>query len=386
MTPQRIYIGEYANYFVTNGEAWTHDNNKLSKYAIPEKVTNEGAAGHPYGYVIGESGALYMLTGDNTLFKKIADGVKLVGAYWDWAVVVFRDNTTATFKAGVQYSTLALFSPSKIVQVSAAHRIIMRCEDGSVWEFDWSAIPWKSGVVWYKTAATLAAMQPRKVALTGPATWITTSRLFFSAAIVNGVVYAWGDSGGAKYFGWTGAFTPKVVSGPAKMTIVEASDHTLHAIDAEGFAYGQGGLGVGFVGDGRKEPEVIATGGWPDMVVKTFVKTFVKLNDRKYDTIAPGSSYKFRNALKEVGSTWNFFGYPKFGLDMTGIRPADDSSAVGLFASATPQRRDIPAELIPKTTAELKASGYPPPEFEPVPEPRKVVALLYDDGTWEDVE
>lgn len=121
------------------------------------------------------------------------------------------------------------------------------------------------------------------------------------------------------------------------------------------------------------------------MVVKTFVKTFVKLNDRKYDWIAPGSSYKFRNALHETIGVWNFFGYPKFGLDMTGIRPQDDSSAVGLFASATPQRRDIPTELIPKTTAELKASSYPPPEFEPV-HVRKVVALLYDDGTWEDVE
>lgn len=385
MTPDKIYIGEYANYFIKDGEVFTHDNNKLSKYAIPEKVIQEGAAGHPYGYVIGESGALYMLTGDSTLFKKIADGVKLVGAYWNWCVVIFKDNSTAVFKDGTQYSTLAMFSASKIVQVSAAHRIIMRCEDGSVWEFDWSAIPWKSGLTWTKTAGTLAAMQPKKVVLPGPATWITTSRLFFSAAIVDGVVYAWGDAYASRYFGWTGSFAPKVVSAPAKMTMVEASDHTLHAIDTEGFAYGMGGLGLGFVGDGRKESEVVATGGWPDMVVKTFVKTFVKLNDRKYDWIAPGSSYKFRNALKEVGSTWNFFGYPKFGLDMTGIRPQDDSSAVGLFASAVPMRRDIPDVLVPKTTAELKASGYPPAEFKPVPV-RKAIAILYDDKTWENPE
>lgn len=384
MTPDKIYIGEYANYFIKDGEVFTHDNNKLSKYAIPEKVIQEGAAGHPYGYVIGESGKLYMLLGDNTTVTVIADKVKLVSAYWNWCVVVFTDGTIATYKDGVKYSSL--LSPGNVVQVRAAHRIVYRTADGSVYELDWSDIPWKSGLTWTKMAVVLAAMSPRKVALPGAASWITTSRLFFSAAIVNGVVYAWGDSFAAKYFGWTGAFAPKIVSAPAKMVVVEASDHTLHAIDTEGFAYGQGGLGLGFVGDGRKEAEVLSTGGWPDMVVKTFVKTFVKLNDRRYDWIAPGSSYKFRNALKEVGSTWNFWGYPKFGLDMTGIRPQDDSSAVGLFASAVPMRRDIPSELIPKTTAELKASGYPPPEFEPLPEPRKVVALLYDDGTWENPE
>lgn len=393
MKPTHIGIGEYSNYFVNaEGEVFTHNNNKLSKYAIPEKVL-WGAAGHPYGYVIGESGKLYMLLGDNTTVTKIAEDVIDVAAYWNWAVVLFKDGSLATYKDGVRFSALASLTGatpllSKVVQLSAAHYIILRCEDGTVWQLDWSSTPWKSGTTWYKSAAVMAALIPKQVVLPGKATWITTSRLFFSAAIVDGVVYAWGDSFAAKYFGWTGAFTPKVVSAPAKMTMVEASDHTLHAIDVDGFLYGQGGLGVGFVGDGRKESEVVATGGWPDMVVKTFVKTFVKISDRVFDMIARGTSYKFRNAARETNGIWDWWGYGKFGLDMTGIRPQDDSSYVGAISNGTPMRREIPDTLVPKTTAELKASGYPPAE-SPAPEPpvpvRKAIATLYDDGTWENI-
>lgn len=387
MKPTHIGIGEYSNYFVNaEGEVFTHNNNKLSKYAIPEKVS-WGAAGHPYGYVIGESSNLYMLLGDNTTVTKVATDVKLVDAYWDWAVVVGNDNSVTLYQKGIKYCTLARIA-DEIVQVASAHDIVVRTKDGSVWEYEWSQVPWKSGIVWQKTATVLATMLPKPVLLSGPATWITSSRLFFSAAIVDGVVYAWGDSFAAKYFGWTGAFAPKVVSAPAKMKIVEASDHTLHAIDVDGFLYGQGGLGVGFVGDGRKESEVVATGGWPDMVVKTFVKTFVKISDRVFDMIARGSSYKFRNAARETSGIWNWWGYGKFGLDMTGIRPQDDSSYVGAISNGTPMRREIPDTLVPKTTAELKASGYPPAE-SPAPEPpvpvRKAIATLYDDGTWENI-
>lgn len=382
MTPNRIYIGEYANYFIKDGEVFTHDNNKLSRYAVPEKVINDGAAGHPYGYVIGESGTLYMLLGDNTTVTKVAAGVKLVSAYWDWCVVVFKDGTIATYRAGVRYSTLV--NPGNVVQVAAAHRIVVRTDDGKVWEYDWSSTPWKSGAVWYKSASVLASIQPKQVVLPGKATWVTTSRLFFSAAIVDGVVYAWGDSYAARYFPAGFGVKPIIVPATGKMTMVEASDHNLHAIDTDGFAHGQGGLGVGFVGDGRKEQEVIDTGGWPNMVVKTFQTSFVKISDRKFDWIAPGSSYKFRMAMREIDGTWNFFGYPKFGLDMTGYRPADDTTTVGLFASAKPMRREIPDQLIPKTSVELKTMGYPTAEYEPKPT-RKAIATLYDDGTWENI-
>jgi hypothetical protein len=390
MTPDRIYIGEYANYFIKDGEVFTHDNNKLSKYAIPEKVINDGAAGHPYGYVIGESGTLYMLLGDNTTVTKVATGVKLVSAYWNWCVVVFSDNSIGIYKDGVKFSTLPFFSPSKIIQVRAAHYIIMLLEDGTVWQFDWSSTPWKSGAVWYKSASVLASMQPKQVSLPGKATWVTTSRLFFSAAIVNGLVYAWCDSFGARYLGTGFNTTPKVIQTEEKMKVVEASDHTLHMISEGGTLYGMGGLGVGFVGNGKKEAEVVATGGWPDMVVKTMVTTPVKISDRKFDWIAPGSSYKFRNAYRETEGTFNMHGYGKFGLINTGVRPADDSAAVGLISTAEPHRIDVPETVVPKTTAEVKAmieNKTYPGDYVPVPPPptRKAIATLYDDGTWENI-
>lgn len=382
MNVKQIAPGEYANYILdTDGGVFTHNDNKLSKYALPEKVTSL-SAGHPFGYGIGESGALYLLTGDSPTFRKMADNVKLVDAYWDWCVVVFKDNTMSTYRNGLLFTRLAAqvkFTP--IEQLAVAHYITIRTDDGSVYQLDWSATPWKSGTTWYKTSQ--ASLVPRKIALPGAASWITTSRNMFSAAVVNGEAHTWFDSYGAKNMG-----SMNKIPVPEPIAIIEASDNVMHMIGESGKLYGIGNTWVGEVGDGSQAPEIAANNS-ADFAYFLFRPLTHIAQGRLFKAIFNGSSYGFRHFAQEQDGTINSWGYAKFGLLLNGIRPFDDRLNVAATAIKEPRRIDIPDTLVVKTTAELtamiKAGTYPPPEpkvIDPVPV-RKIVAVLYDDGKWE---
>lgn len=390
MNPTFIAVGEYANYILSEGKVYTHDNNRLITYALPEPI-NRITAGHPYGYAEGKSGALYMLTGDSPTFKKIADNINIADAYWNWAVAVGGDNIITIYRDGVKYSTLPK-PVGNIVQLSIAHYILARTDSGDVWQYAWSSTPWKSGTEWQKSASAMASLQPTK--MLDRCSWVTTSRNMFSAAIREGKPYAWCDSFGAKYIGVSAAQTPKDMSFPWNVTepikVIEASDITLHFITESGKLYGMGDAAVGGVGNGIMDPMVKEKGNW-DMAWQELISKPVAIRaDRKYTALSTGNSYGYRVAAQEDNGVWSLWGYGKNGLQMNGIRVKDDPYSTGSSSITEPRRTSIPSEITVVDTPTIKnmvaAGTYPPPEAGvPTPEPpvRKVVAILYDDGKWE---
>jgi hypothetical protein len=384
----KLGLGEYSVYIVINGEVFTYDNGRKVKYVLPEKVRDIVGAGHPYGYVIGESGKLYMLTGDSLSFKHIADNVKLVSAYWNWAVVVHNDNKTSLYKDGVLFSRLYTDNLPKIEQVVSAHYVLFRDEAGGVWQFDWSKAPWKSGTVWYKSADELKQLKPKKIALPGGATDITTSRVMHSTAIVNGEPYSWWDSLGARYIDVSSSTaantTPRNMTAawklPEKIKLVRSTDNTTHVIGLSGKLYGKGNNAIGQVGNGQKHPQVISTGEWRwEWVLWQNTMVEVGIPGEEYVDIFANSSYCHRTAIETSTGVVRFAGYNKFGLCLNGIKPFDSPEEgplhAGLASVPTFRKTDFPDQLVTKTLAELKAmvkaKTYPPPEpnTPPVPVP-----------------
>lgn len=389
-----ILFSEYCNFlFKPDGTVWNYDNMVLKQFPLPEPVT-PGAAGHPYGYAIGKSGALYMLWGDSQKFLKIADNVKLVAAYWEWAVVVYRDNAVDIMQHGRHYST-PQFVIKSIQQVAAAHYVLFRDAEGLVHQYDWSRAAWRSGTVWQKSVTDMEKLLPRRVPLPGPATDITTTRTQHSTAIVNGEPYTWCDLGGAKYVGLKAA-----TSTPTRMTDiwslkerikqVRSSDNTTHVITASGQLWGGGVNDLGEVGNGQKEANVLATGKWP-MSTKLIVMPFVEVGrpGEVYTDIFWGSSYGHRKGAITDRGIIRMCGRNKYGLCCNGIypeQPSDPAKLVeGMWSVATFRRAIFPERLTLKTADEgwamTKAGTYPPKE--PRSLVKTIITRFYDDGTEE---
>lgn len=383
-----IGIGEYANYMVDMGNVYTHDANVKVQYPLPEKArAGTVAAGHPFGYIIGESGALYMLTGDSRSFKKIADRVRAVAAYWEYAVVAFENGSGAVYKSGVQYAFLRNF-PENVVQIAAGYIIVTRSENGAV-----SSYPWNTGNRVWLSGPALVNLLPKQVPLPGPASWVTTSRSMFSCAIVAGKPYAWCGTFGAKYIGLKSAqSTPKLMPWPGDFVKCEATDITLHLLDVDGYIYGMGDGAVGTVGDGTMSPKVLANGNW-DMAWSAIVP-FKKISDRQYDDIFAETSYGYRIAAREIKTgIISTCGYGKGGLLMNGVRVIgdngqDDPYTVSIVSVPRLRRTGIPDRYtIVRSTAfrTMVANGaYPPAEYvKPRNLVKRVCTLHYDDGTTE---
>lgn len=388
-----ILLSEYCNFlFKPDGTVWNYDNMVLKQFPLPEPVT-PGAAGHPYGYAIGKSGALYMLWGDSVKWLLVARDVKHVSAYWDWCVVVFDNNAIHLFQHGKSYSHLQS-TAREVVQVAAAHDIVVRCEDGSVYEYDWSKTAWKSGTIWYKSEDDMKAIKPLRKISAG-ATDITTTRTQHSTAIVDGEPYSWCDSVGAKYIGLKAATaTPtnmmKIWGLPEKIKMVRSSDNTTHVITASGKVFGGGVNDLGEVGNGQKEATVLATGKWP-MSTKLIVMPFVEVGrpGEVYTDIFWGSSYGHRKAIITDKGIIRFCGRNKYGLLNNGIYPEQPSDPAklfeGMWSVATFRRAIFPERLTLKTADEgwamTKAGTYPPKE--PRVLVRTVTTQYFDDGTTE---
>lgn len=398
MNPTFIAVGEYANYIEDNGKVYTHGNdNKLRDLNLPEPVQVK-AAGHPSisngggGYAIGSSGALYMLwSGATPGFKKIADNIKLVAAYWQWCMVVHADGTMSLYKDGVKYAALTK-KPGNVVEIKLAQVAMIRLDNGQVWFYEWTKAAWKADTVWYKTKAEIEALPAKQVVLPGAATSIGTSRTGFSAAIVDGKPYVWSDTFGSRYIGETAAvMTPKVINkAPAKPLVkVAVSDMNLFFIDNEGNLYGAGGDGPGMVGNGQMNQKIIDNGNFEHSWT-TYVPPVQIAVGRKFSDIFTETSYGFRMVARETNGAINTWGYGKNGLLMNGIRVKDDAFSTEYSSVTTPHRIEIPQAITVVDTPTIKnmvaAGTYPPPEAGvPTPEPpvRKVVAILYDDGKWE---
>jgi hypothetical protein len=389
-----ILIGEYANYFIhDDGTVWNYDNMVLKQFPLPEPVTH-GSAGHPYGYVIGRSGALYMLKGDSATWVKIADNVKHVAAFWEWVVVVFGDNSAGVFQHGKIYAALT-GEPSGIQQVAAAHYILIRDSSGAVWQYNWAKTYWRAGTVWQRSAEEMTALKPTKASLPGAATDITTSRVAHSTAIVNGEPYSWCDALGAKYIGLKAAtIAPARMTDiwkvPEKITKVRSSDNTTHVITVSGKVFGGGVNDLGEVGNGQKEATVEATGKWP-MSTKLIQFPMVEVGraGEVYVDIFKGNSYGYRGMLLTDKGIIRACGRNKYGLLDNGIypeQPTDPTKVLeGLWAVDTFRRAVFPEKLVFKTNEEGKAmvaaGTYPP--AEPRILVKTIITRFYDDGTEE---
>lgn len=392
-----ILLSEYCNFlFKPDGTVWNYDNMVLKQFPLPEPVT-PGAAGHPYGYAIGKSGALYMLWGDSVKFLKIADNVKLVAGYWEWAVVVDKNHDVKIYQHGKIYADLDL-PLSYIEQVAAAHYVLFRDTLGDVYQLNWSKVAWRSGIQWQYSAADMKALRVKLIPLPGPATDITTTRTQHSTAIVDGEPYTWCDSVGAKYVGLkTATSTPTRMTDiwglKEKITKVRSSDNTTHVITASGKVFGGGVNDLGEVGNGMKEATVLATGKWP-MSTKLIQIPFVEVGrpGEVYTDIFWGSSYGHRKAIITDKGIIRFCGRNKYGLCCNGIFPEQPSDPAklfeGMWSVATFRRAVFPSVLTLKTADEgwamTKAGTYPPKE--PRVLVRTVTTQYFDDGTFEESE
>jgi hypothetical protein len=273
----------------------------------------------------------------------------------DGSLTVFNESLSIMFKMRI---------PSKVTMVKAAAKLVILTEEGKVYEYEWMS----AARVFKPSLETLTA---KPVTLPGPATWITTSRSLFSAAIVNGDPYVWCDSYGAAYVGAKGAQAPtnmaKTWELTEKIKVIEANDHTLHAITATNRLGFVGDVGIGGGGDGSIDPRTKAsTAGW-DMAWRKFQPKFTYIGgNRTYDMIFASNSYGFRKGARELSGQISTWGYAKFGLLGNGIQPVDDPANVGITAVPTITRVEFPATMVMKTTAQLKAmvanGTYPPAE------------------------
>lgn len=355
-------IGEYANYLVDeNGRLSTYISSKESFYNVEPivKIT----AGHPWGLAVGASGAVYLVRGASTQVVKTNMTGKAIASYWNYHAVVGLDGSLTVFNEGMSL-IYKMRTPAKVKMVKAAADLVILTEDGKVYEYEWM-----SGARAFKPS--LETLTAKAIPLPGVATWITTSRSLFSAAIVNGDPYVWNDAYGAPYVLAKGAQGPTNMAATWKLTEkiiqIEASDHTLHAITASNRLGYVGDVGIGGGGDGAIDPRTLAsTAGW-DMAWRKFVTQFTYIGgNRTYDMIFAGNSYGFRKGARELSGQISTWGYAKFGLLGNGIQPVDDPANVGITANPTITRVEFPATMVMKTTAQLKTmvadKTYPPKE------------------------
>lgn len=362
-----IGVGEYSNRILNKkGEVWTYQQGTLLlvKYALPEAITHV-SAGHPWANAIGVSGKTYQLANKTNTYRvsTVTDGLVSDG-YWDMQAVVKKNGGISLIDNNGTAIHLKAPTGSKLVAVAAGHFLLALDEMGRVWQYNWC-----TGNRVFLPIDQLQSMTPVVIPLPGPATRITSSRTQHCTALVNGEPWSWCTTFGAQYIGAPGAQPAPVNMTQRwglkeKLIEIKSSDNTTHMITVSSELLGMGDGAIGEVGNGAKHPLVIADGTWP-MERRLFFPVPVNIGrGRKYDKLAKGNSYGFRNFARETNGFWSSWGYGKGGLPMyNGIRPANDTSNVADASVAIPWRITIaPKETIvsnEQLSAMVATGAYP---------------------------
>lgn len=352
---------------------------------IPTRVAQANAGLHNVGAVTEDGNAYYVNKATAAVTKlNITNVVKCSGLYGMFTFLLSDGSVVIVNEADLNtIGTIKTPAGSKVVDIVASNVLVMRDDKGGVFE-----VAWQISANIIKAFPDLAKVEPTKVVLPGPATDIASGRNGHSTAIVNGEVWGWGwNLSYVGFFGGTGgrpASDPVNLSKlwgnmPEPVAMIESGDEDLHMITVSGRLWGIGDQAVGGIGNGVRDPRVIASnnrdGAWTMKLAKPVE---VGRPGRVYDAIFKGNSLCYYTYVRETnGLLSSFGGRNKGDILGQGIFMTSDS---GQFRANIADIPTITRIALPDQGKEvpdsyfLNPATWPPKEApEPIPNTPPVV-------------